>query len=63
MSQPYTYLRWFNEICTYLEQENVSMTAQQIETLFRPQFEKQLTPKQAIAMCWQAINQRRPTKY
>ncbi|ALG67382.1 hypothetical protein [Beggiatoa leptomitoformis] len=63
MNPQYTYLRWIDEICTYLERENIAMNAQQIETLFRPQYENKLTPKQAIVTCWSAINQRRLTKY
>ncbi len=57
------YLRWIDEVCQHLEQENISMTAEQIETLFRPQYEQQLTPKHAIKMCWQAIHERRLTKF
>lgn len=63
MPKDIQYLRWIDEVCQYLEQENIAMNAAQIETLFRPQYEQQLTPQQAIQMCWQDIHERRLTKF
>lgn len=57
------YLRWIDAICTRLEQEQVTLTAQEIERMFKPLFEQQISPELAIVQRWQEINQYRLTKF
>ncbi|MEN9849507.1 MAG: hypothetical protein RL368_2247 [Pseudomonadota bacterium] len=62
MSFP-NYLRWIDAICMRLEQEQVTLTAHEIEIIFKPLFEKQIPAEQAIVQQWQQINQYRLTKF
>jgi len=62
MSFP-NYLRWIDAICTRLEQEQVTLTAHEIEKIFKPLFEQQIPAEQAIVQQWQQINQYRLTKF
>ena len=57
------YLRWFDAVCQALEEQHIAINAEQIEAIFRPQFDLQRTPKQAISACWQEIHQYRLTKF
>jgi hypothetical protein len=46
-----------------LEQEQVTLTAHEIEKMFKPLFEQQIPAEQAIVQQWQQINQYRLTKF